>query len=31
MTIDSDQMYKVGDLVMFDYEKKIVQGYVIEA
>ena len=28
---DSDIMYKVGDLVMFDYEKKMVQGYVIEA
>ena len=28
---DSDVLYKVGDLIMFDYEKKMVQGYVIEA
>lgn len=28
---DSEIMYKVGDLIMFDYEKKMVQGYIIEA
>ena len=28
---DSDVLYKVGDLIMFDHEKKLMQGYVIEA
>jgi ribosomal protein L21E len=28
---DTDILYKVGDLISFDHEKKMVQGYVIEA